>query len=92
MRHESPGSYEGIRAMLLYSTGYLDFIQGNYSSARENMEEGVRFFRESGDKYSLALGIHPLGMSAHFQNDYETARKYIGEALELHRELRSGTG
>ncbi len=85
---ETSPTGDEVRGMALYMIGYMQFIQGDYTSARAQLGESATIMRALGDRANLAHVLHPLGMSAQFQNDYVEARAYLKESIELYRESR----
>jgi predicted ATPase/class 3 adenylate cyclase len=88
----SGDKYNQLHAVLQYMLGYLDFIQGDYTTARKRLADSVEVLRAVGDKTALAYALHPFGMSTYFQDDYEVGRMYLEEGVALFRELGLKSG
>ena len=87
-----PPERELINAKLLFVSGYLDFVQGDYSTARRRLAESARLHRKLDQTGSLALTLHVLGMSEHFQGELDAARSLLEESISLHRSVGPSSG
>lgn len=83
---------EQTLARLLFTTGYLDFVQGDYRAAWQRLSESVALYRKGNESGSLAVALHVLGMSAHFQGDLAAARSILEESIALHRSVGPSSG
>jgi tetratricopeptide (TPR) repeat protein len=75
----------GVRARALLVLGDLDWRQGDYPQADENLEASLALFREAGDRRAEALALNILGFIASERNDLERAERLLEESLALGR-------
>ena len=75
----------GVRARALLVLGDLDWRQGDYPQADENLEASLALCREAGDSRGQAQALHLLGFIASERNDLERAEKLLEESLALGR-------
>jgi predicted ATPase/class 3 adenylate cyclase len=86
--HAGEGSQRAnkrVRSALLYMTGYLDFFQGDYGTARTHLEESIHLGSGSVGDRVIAGALHTLGMSSYFQGDHDVARSQLADAVESYR-------
>jgi hypothetical protein len=67
--------------------GFVAFLQGEYSRARSQLEEGLALFRMMGSQRGMALGLLFLGLLAFAQGEAGTARSQLEESLALFRTM-----
>src|SRR5919107_1411782 len=74
------------RAKALSSGGFLNWMQGDQTTARSQLEESVTLWRGVGDKQGLAQALRFLSGSFESQGEYALARPLAEESVELFRE------
>jgi tetratricopeptide (TPR) repeat protein len=67
--------------------GTLAYWQGDYATAREQLDEALAIKRELGDNAGAASVLYSLGGLAWYQDDAQPAQAAWEEALALHHEL-----
>jgi len=65
----------------------VESIRGHYAKANEMMKPALDEVRATGNKRLLANLLGQLGRVAMWQGDLDVSMKYIGEALELSRQI-----
>jgi predicted ATPase len=75
------------RAKILARAGTFAWVQGDYAEANPRLEEGVRLWRELGDRTGLAEAVHMLGHLRLDQRLHAEARELLRESLDLYQEL-----
>src|SRR5262249_11918009 len=63
-----------------------------HAAARDDLEEGLRLFRELGDRRGVAWALNSLGNVADSEGDYAAARARHEESLSIRRELGDRQG
>jgi predicted ATPase/class 3 adenylate cyclase len=76
-----------IRAMALYSAGFLALNQEDSMRAEEFLRESQLLFRESGDKVGMANILRLQGNLAMMKNNYKIARRLLEETLHIYEAL-----
>ncbi|MDQ3821178.1 MAG: tetratricopeptide repeat protein, partial [Acidobacteriota bacterium] len=66
---------------------YGIIIGNNPASAASAIEEGLKLFREIGDKWGIATGLNYLGEILRQQGDYARAARAYEESLALNKEI-----
>jgi DNA-binding CsgD family transcriptional regulator/tetratricopeptide (TPR) repeat protein len=61
--------------------------RGDYAQAKRLYEEGLRLYREAGDRRGIAMCISDLGKASMYLGDYEQAKELLQEGFALSREL-----
>jgi non-specific serine/threonine protein kinase len=74
------------RAKALSGGGFLNWMKGDQTTARSQLEESVTLWREVGDKQGLAQALRFLSGSFESQGDYAVARPLAEESVELFRQ------
>jgi ATP/maltotriose-dependent transcriptional regulator MalT len=70
----------------------LACVEGDYTTARALVEEGLAIRREVGDRWSTAISLISLGEVARCEGDNARAEPLFQEALALNRELGDHAG
>lgn len=78
-------------AIATYALGMLKHNFRQYEAAREILELGLRRIREIGQPSALILVLTILVESARTRGDYDAARAYVAEAVDLARLIGSRT-
>jgi predicted ATPase/class 3 adenylate cyclase/DNA-binding CsgD family transcriptional regulator len=76
-----------LRAKALGGAGHLAWGQGDFERAAALREEGLKLFRQLGDKAGIAASLNGLSYVSRMRGDYATAGAMCEEALAIHREL-----
>ena len=91
-----PGAQErtAIRARALRGAGFLAFAQGDFSEARQFLEESVSVGRELGQagKRELAQAQATLAHVVLLQGNPSASRELAGESLQLFQEIGEAWG
>ncbi len=74
------------RAALLSFTGMISWMQGDFASARQRLEESRKLWENTSERLGLAYCLHHLGMTRFQQEAYAQAREYLLSSLELFSE------
>lgn len=84
---EPPGITAG-RAKALWAAGSLAWIQADYTSARSQLEESVRLWRQLGEahKAGLAIALREMGILATAQGESKYALAALEESIQLMQE------
>ncbi len=77
--------------VLFRDMAYLNFLEGDYSTARAQVEETLAFFRAHKEWKETQKELRILGEIAHVSGDYELAEKRYNESLALSREYADHT-
>lgn len=75
-----------VRADALWKLGYLQFYLGDFTAARDHLEQGVALFEVAGDRPGMATALDSLGNVLRIQRDLPKARAYHEQALAVWRE------
>jgi tetratricopeptide (TPR) repeat protein len=76
----------GIRTKALSSLAQTLSMMGDLAEAEATGEESVAQYRELGDAWQIAAGVHNLGYIAAERGEWETARPLFEESARLFRE------
>lgn len=76
-----------VRARALRSEGFLTCVQGEYTQAKELLEEGLSLFQELGEVWSIAESHRLLGAIAQGEGNYKGALMLFEKSLTLFREV-----
>jgi predicted ATPase/class 3 adenylate cyclase len=76
-----------LRAAALEAAGSCAWFTGDHERAEELFEEGLRIFREIGDRGGAAMMLTRLGPPIHVAGRPEVAEALLLESLAVHREL-----
>ncbi len=71
------------RAALLSFAGMASWMQGDFASARQRLEESRKLWESTSDRRGLAYCLHYLGMTHFQQKGHALAREYFQSSLEL---------
>jgi non-specific serine/threonine protein kinase len=74
-------------ARLAFCDGTLAFVAGDYTAARDRLEEVVALRRTLGDQHGLAVALSYLGNVVREQADYLAARGWLEESLTISEQL-----
>lgn len=85
---KAPAAGSRLRAKALYSLGNLNRFQGEFETAKPNLEESLRLARETGDENYISLSLWALGMLKIERSDLEGAKVLIEESLAIAREMK----
>jgi predicted ATPase/DNA-binding CsgD family transcriptional regulator len=72
-----------VRAKALYDAGAMAYYGGDHSRAAELNGEGLKLYRELGDKQGIAISLNALGHIALTKGDYTALRALYEESLSL---------
>jgi tetratricopeptide (TPR) repeat protein len=86
-RAREQGVDPALRAKALNVAGYLALSQGDYSRARELLEESLRLSQEPRNKGGIAGSLSNLGDVAYMQGAYDRAGDLYEESLRLSQDL-----
>jgi predicted ATPase/DNA-binding CsgD family transcriptional regulator len=81
-----------LRAGALKGAGFLAFLQCDYGTAGEYLEQSLSLYEDLADQRGVAGVKDVLGSVAREQGDYERARTLHEESLALWRELEDEQG
>jgi predicted ATPase/DNA-binding SARP family transcriptional activator len=76
-----------LRGRVLLGAGILAWAQGNFTEARDHLEEGLQLARSAEDTSTLAPLLSTLATVAQEQGDDAAARSFAEEGLLLERTL-----
>lgn len=74
-------------AFALYFQGRVAIRRGDIESAADLFDDGIRAFRQLGDRYGIALCLHELSNVALERGEIEDASSLLSEVLVVSREL-----
>jgi non-specific serine/threonine protein kinase len=80
------------RSRALIGAGGLAFLQCEYSSSEQLLQEGLALARELADRESIATSLQLLGSVAREQGDYKHAIELHQESFDLWRALDNKRG
>jgi len=83
----TPENGRAARGRALRLAGLLAFRQGDARTARALNEEGLRIWREIGDKEGIAAALAELARIALRAGEHDEVRRYAEESIALSREL-----
>jgi predicted ATPase/DNA-binding winged helix-turn-helix (wHTH) protein len=78
------------RLKLLSTCGYIQRVRGDFRAARRHNETGLAESRKLNNAFQICASLHGLGALAVLRTDYEPARVFYHEALDLAREKKDG--
>jgi predicted ATPase/DNA-binding SARP family transcriptional activator len=79
---------QALRARALYAVGMFRFFMlSDLAAARRMVEEGLRLWRELGDKWWTAKALALVGLMLAFEGDIQTVRARQEEGVALAREI-----
>ena len=83
-----PGDYRpAVRAKASVGAGVLAFLQCEYGTAGERLQEALRIYRDLEDERGVASALQVLGSISRERGDYEQAEAYHEESLATWRRL-----
>lgn len=87
-------SASGTRARVLLGSGALATRQGDHGAAAPLLQESLRLFQESGDRWGTAWALDNLGTLAMSEGNYTEAAALFAQSLSLFQTLgdRRGCG
>lgn len=77
-----------LQAKALHWAGILAHIQSDSSEARILHQKALMIGRELGDKTKIGMSLNALGLLEMAGGNYERARSFLEEAVEIERELK----
>lgn len=77
------------RAKSLWRVGLMAMNQGDFVSARANLEKSVTLWQTIGEPRWVAVVLRELSLVAYLQHDFMTAQRYADESVPLWRTLDS---
>ena len=86
LRQAAGESAEGVAATRI-KLGAACWQLGEYTTAREHLEQGVAGARRAHDRRAEAEGLHYLGMTAASEGDFHAANTFFEAALPIARSL-----
>jgi len=87
LKKTSSSESGSLKAHGLLCLGWMLFRMGDYSGAEDRSEEALCAFRETGDRWGIAMSLNNLGAVAYAQGRYEEAEKLHQESLQIKREI-----
>jgi predicted ATPase len=78
---------EGEMAFCHWTLGRVRMILGDLTQAKDNLEHGLRYYRQVGDKFYLAWTFNMLAKIHNRQGQNRQMVDYYQQALGLHTEL-----
>jgi tetratricopeptide (TPR) repeat protein len=82
----SVGEPDATRAAVLQGAGILAYAQGDYTLARQHMEQCLPIFQNLDSVWRTAQSLFALGHIVQYQGDQRLAKALIDQALKLGRE------
>ena len=79
-------------AKVLNGAGILAWNQSDHLAARSLLEDGLRIYRELGDKRMIARLLGNIGVVVEDNGDYLAAHDLLEESLGIYRELGDNVG
>lgn len=80
-------THNSARANALRASGTLSMLQGDYTTARSRLLEGLEMARQVGDERCVALALPFLCFTFQLRGEYVEAIKYGEEGVALLRKL-----
>ena len=71
----------------LNNLAWIFFYQGDYETARNQLETAVDLYREIGARQDTAYALHSLGSVTRAQGDHGTTRSLFEESLNIGKDL-----
>jgi len=89
LSHAGPNRGTSAHANVLIQAAHFAFMQSDYPAMQPLAEEALSIWRELGEsgKQGLAFTLGRLGDMATETGDYDRAKAYFREALDIYREL-----
>ncbi len=79
--------YPVLRAKALNALGWMLFIQGEWSKARELYHQSLQLFRDHGDRAGEGAMLSDLGVVERWLGDRSVGDRYCAQAVEIAREV-----
>lgn len=78
-----------MRKMMVRKSQKASILNGlkRYAEAVEILEEVIPFFRESGDRLSLAISLNKMGIAMHGLDRAKQALQYLYEAIDICQQI-----
>jgi predicted ATPase/DNA-binding SARP family transcriptional activator len=76
-----------VQAQACLTSGFLACWQGDFTSARPNLEASLKFFEEINNKSGIAFSLHGLGFAANGLGDHAEAGQCFGRCLQIAKEI-----
>lgn len=78
--------YPVMRAKALHALGWMHFIQGKWSAARDFYHQSLQLFRAQDDRAGEGIVLADLGVTERWLCDRSIGDRYCEQALEIARE------
>jgi predicted ATPase/DNA-binding SARP family transcriptional activator len=79
----SARQFKEKRAQVLSTAGFFQLLQGDFPSAKQNLEEALTILRTSDDDVHLAWTLQFLGLALAYEKEYSLADAAHQESLAL---------
>src|SRR5271169_2287464 len=89
---EGTAAHPKLRARLLFASAVLAGGQGDYSSARQLLEESLDTCLELGDKRGVAVALNALAVNARDRGEFDVAALLFGRCVAIWRDLGDSAG
>jgi predicted ATPase/DNA-binding SARP family transcriptional activator len=76
-----------LRAKALNALGWMLFIQGNWSDARDRYHKSLKLFRERGDRPGEGATLSDLGVAERWLGNRSAGDRYCVQGAEIAREV-----
>jgi ATP/maltotriose-dependent transcriptional regulator MalT len=86
LRSRAVGDRRGS-AYSLFIQGFIAIFQGQFSTAEQELKDGLALLEEVGDRRGLGWGLYGLGWAGLGQGDALAAQTRLDEALDLFEEM-----
>jgi predicted ATPase/DNA-binding SARP family transcriptional activator len=83
----SPAVHPQLRAKALHAQGWMLFVQGNWSGARDLYHQSLQLFREHHDRAGEGSALSDLGVVERWLGDRSLGDRYCEQAVEIAREV-----
>lgn len=92
LSHPGPVSDARVRAKALNGAGTIAHESGDYTLARQYLEESLRLWRAIGDTKGIATVLNNLSYVEGLVGEIQMSRSLSEESLALHKELNDKRG
>ena len=89
---EGTAAHPKLRARLLFAAAVLAGGQGDYSSARQLLEESLDTCLELGDKRGVAVALNALAVNARDRGEFDVAALLFGRCVAIWKDLGDSAG
>jgi tetratricopeptide (TPR) repeat protein len=79
--------FPNIQAQAYLTSGFLACWQGDFTSARPNLQTSLKLFEELQDGAGMAFSLHGLGFAANGLGEHAEAGQCFGRCLQTAREI-----